>query len=64
METEFMEAMLLFIVFLIVDVVLVFMIIRKKYKITPVTLKDKNGNFYTVETPGKLKIKVEADLRR
>ncbi len=64
MENTFMEAMVLFIVFLIVNGVLFLKIIRKQPTFTPLTLADKNGNAYTVETPGKIKIKVEADLRR
>lgn len=57
-------AIALFIVFLIVNAVLFFKISRMKCKIMPLTLTDENGNAYTVETPGKIKIKVEVELKR
>ncbi len=58
------QTIALFIVLLIVNAVLFFKISRIKCKITPLTLTDENGNSYTVETPGKIKIKVEAELKR
>ncbi len=57
-------AIALFIVFLIINALLFLKISRMKCKITPLTLTDENGNGYTVETPGKIKIKVEAELKR
>lgn len=50
----------LFIVFLIVNLVLLRMIVKKKHGVTPLTLFDSQGTRYTVTEPGKIRIEPAA----
>ncbi len=62
MENSIVEVTAIFVIFLVVNLVFLRMIVKKKVRVTPVTLFDANGTGYTVISPGKIKIGPEAPV--